>query len=156
MAWREYRDLLRQMEYDMQRFTEDSLRGFLEHPSAMSRFWQPAADIHETDSGIVIKLELAGVTVEDVSVALSGNGRELTVSGVRSETISDREERTGCHLLEIYYGPFERTFPLPPEGDIDRDAITATLKDGFLIITLPRRLEISRMRTIPIQIVSTE
>ena len=156
MAWREYRDLLRQMEYDMQRFTDDSLRGFLENPAAVSRFWQPAADIHETDSGVVIKLELSGVTVEDVSVALSGNGRELTVSGVRSETLSDREERTGCHLLEIYYGPFERTFHLPPEGDIDRDAITATLKDGFLTITLPRRPEISRRRSIPIQIVSSE
>ncbi len=156
MAWREYRDLLRHMEYDMQRFAEDGLRGFLEHPAAVSRFWQPAADIHETEVGVVIKLELSGVSVDDVSVSLSGAGRELTVSGVRSEPLLDRNERVGCHLLEIYYGPFERTFHLPAEGDIDRDAITATLRDGFLTITLPRRPEVRVTRNIPIQTASAE
>src|SRR6476620_5768878 len=135
MAWRDYRDLLRQMEFDMQRFTEDALMTFLEHPSTISRFWQPAADIHEIEAGIVVKLELAGVTVEDVSVSLSGDGRQLTVAGTRAEQRGEREERTHCHQLEIYFGPFERSFTLPPDMEIERDAITATLKEGFLTIT---------------------
>jgi HSP20 family protein len=155
MAWRDYRDLLRQMDFDMQRFTEEALISFLDHPGIMSRFWQPPADVHETSVGIVIKLELAGITVNDVHVSLSGDGRILTVSGVRSEQKDERGERIGCHQLEIYFGPFERSFPIPPDIQIDREAISATLKDGFLIILLPRREPTPvTVRTIPIEVVT--
>jgi HSP20 family protein len=149
MAFRDYRDLLRQMEHDMQRFTEEAF-GFLDTPN---RFWQPPADVHETDSGIVIKVELAGVTTENVNVALSGDGRRLTVSGVRAEQQDERTMRTGCHQLEIYFGPFERTFAIPPDFDIDRDGISATLKEGFLTIALPRRVRPPMVtRSIPIEV----
>ena len=127
---------------------------FLDHPSAMSRFWQPAADVHETAAGVVIKVEVAGVTVSDVNVALSGDGRLLTVSGVRAEQKEERMMRTGCHQLEIYFGPFERVFPMPSDMEIDRDAITATLKDGFLTITLPRKERHHILHIIPIEIVN--
>jgi HSP20 family protein len=142
------------MEFDMQRFTEDALITFLEHPSTISRFWQPAADVHETEAGVVVKLELAGVTVGDVNVSLSGDGRQLTVSGSRAEQREEREERTHCHQLEIYFGPFERSFTLPPEMEIERDGITATLKEGFLTITLPRKPKAAvPSRMIPIEVV---
>ena len=158
MAWRDYRDLLRQMEFDMNRFTEDAFLGFFENPTTLSRFWQPAADVHETDDGIAIKLELSGVTTENVSVSLSGDGRRLQVSGVRAEQTDERESRRGCHQLEIYFGPFERVFLLPPNFDVDRDNITATLRDGFLTISLPRRAPqpAAASRNIPIEVFGGE
>jgi HSP20 family molecular chaperone IbpA len=110
MARRDYRDLLRQMEQDMQRFTEEAFVSFFDNPATYHRFWQPAADVHETPAGIVIKLELAGVTTESVNVSLSGDGRRLVVSGTRAEENDERIGRIGCHQLEIYFGPFERTF----------------------------------------------
>lgn len=153
MSWREYRDLLRQMENDMQRYAEDAFLGFLEPPGNGSRFWQPAADIHETEKSIVIKMELAGVTADSVNVSLSADGRHLSVAGARTERADERGERTGCHQLEIYFGPFERTFGIPSEAEIDRDAITATLRDGFLTITLPRRARTEpQTRNIPIEV----
>lgn len=153
MGWREHRDLMRQMEFDMQRFTEDALSAFLENSGTLNRFWQPAADVHETEAGMVIKMELAGVTARDVNVSLSGNGRALTVSGTRAERHEERDARTGCHQLEIYFGPFERTFTVPPDLDVNRDAITATLKDGFLAITLPRQTRtVTAVRNIPIEV----
>ena len=148
MAWRDYRDLMRQMDYDMHRFTEEAF-GFLETPN---RFWQPGADVHETGAGIVIKMELAGVTAENIQVSLSADGRRLTVAGVRSEGIEERTLRTGCHQLEIYFGPFERTFTVPGDFETERDEIGATLKDGFLTITLPRRARAAVTRTIPIEV----
>jgi HSP20 family protein len=39
--------------------------------------------------------------------------------------------------MEIAYGSFERMFALPPDADVD--AIAATLQDGFLKISIPRR-----------------
>ena len=154
MGWRDYRDMMRQMETDMQRFTDEAFGAFFENPGLMNRFWQPAADVHETDAGVIIKLELAGVTTESVSVSLSGNGRQLTVSGTRTEQRYERELRTGCHQLEIYFGPFERAFILPPDLEIEREAIGATLKDGFLTIILPRRVrEAQPAQNIPIAII---
>jgi HSP20 family protein len=155
MAWRDYRDLFRQMEVDMHRFIEES--SFLDHSLSMSRFWQPAADVHETEAGMIVKLELAGVTVSDVQVSLSGDGRILSISGSRSEQGDERAKRVSCHQLEIYFGPFERTFSIPSDMDIERDGITATLKDGFLTITLPRRQRTpAQTRTIPIEVVEEQ
>ena len=138
MAFRDFRDLLRQMETDMERFTDEAFYGFYNQPGT-HRFWQPNADMHETDSGVVIKMELAGATADNITVALSADGRKLTVGGARSEKRDEREHRCACHQLEIYFGPFERTFGLPAERPIDRDAISANLRDGFLTIVLPYR-----------------
>ena len=152
MASRDYRSLLRQMEHDMQRFAEDAFFGFFDAPHGLSRFWQPAADVHETEGGVQIKVELAGIAAENLNVSLSADGRRLTVSGVRGEAEGERGERTHCHQLEIYFGPFERTFVVPPEVEVDRDAIAATLKDGFLTIVLPRRARQPVVsRSIPIE-----
>lgn len=152
MARRNPSDLFRRMEMDMHRFTEEALLAFLESPSARSSFWQPAADIYETRDGFAIKVELAGVATDSVSVALSGDGRRLTVAGNRIEPASERENRTGCRQLEIYFGPFERTFALPENAQIQRDLISATLRNGFLTIQLPRRARENAVRIIPIEV----
>lgn len=156
MAFRDYRDLLRQMEHDMQRFAEEAFFGFYDQPGGVNQFWQPHADMHETEIGVLIKMELAGVTAEDISVNLSADGRRLTVGGVRAERSAEREHRCACHQLEIYFGPFERTFSLPAEQPIDREAITANLRDGFLTIVLPfRSKQEPQSRMIPIQTTTT-
>ena len=157
MPWRDSIDLFQQIEFDMHRFTEQALRSFLDGPGAHGRFWQPAADVHTTESGVVIKLELAGVSVDSMGVALSGDGRHLTVSGIRAESEEERSSRTGCQQLEIYVGPFERTFVLPADHGLQRDRISATLKEGFLTITLPRAAPVAEtVRTIPISVESEE
>jgi len=71
-------------------------------------------------------------------VALSPDDRVLTVSGTRTEGHADREGRLRCHQLEIYFGPFERSVGLPGVP-VNRDAITASYRDGFLLVTLPKR-----------------
>lgn len=153
MAYRNYRDLFRHMESDLHRFAEEAFFGFFDPPSGVNRFWQPAADVHQTNAGIQIKMELAGVSTNTVQVSLSADGRQLTVSGVRSEQEEERAERTCCQQLEIYFGPFERTFVIPSEMEVDRDAISATLKEGFLIINLPRRERQPVVsRSIPIEV----
>jgi HSP20 family molecular chaperone IbpA len=155
MAFRDYRDLLRQMEHDMQRFAEEAFVGFYDQPG-INRFWQPNADMHETDAGVLITMELAGVAAEDVHVNLSADGRKLTVRGVRADRDTQREHRCACHQLEIYFGPFERTFSLPVERMVDRDAITANLRDGFLVISLPfRKKQEPVSRNIPINTTTT-
>lgn len=152
MAFKDYRDIIKQMEREMQQLQDEALRGFFDvSMGSAGRFWQPPVDIHETDGHLVVKMELAGARSDDLQVSLSPDDRVLTVTGARAEAHPDREGRIRCHQLEIYFGPFERAVGLPPIP-VNRDRITATYKDGFLQVTLPKRLvaEKPQKRLIPI------
>lgn len=138
MAFKDYRDLIRQMEREMQQLSDEAFRGFFTLPvGGAGRFWQPAVDIYETEGEIVVKMELAGARADDIQVSLSSDDRILTISGVRSEGNLGKDGRVRCHQLEIYFGPFERSISLPSTININRDAITASYKEGFLVVTLP-------------------
>jgi HSP20 family protein len=92
--------------------------------------WQPIADFYETDDAWVIKMEIAGVRKEDLSVTL--NEGIMTIKGVRRDDFKGRW-RT-YYLTEINYNKFERSFPLPEA--IDEASVRATYKDGLLTITI--------------------
>ena len=154
MAFKDYRDIIRQMEREMPQITDEAFRGFYALPvGGASRFWQPSVDIHEAEDGLLIKMELAGTRADDLQVSLSPDDRVLTISGVRAEVRADRDGRVRCHQLEIYFGPFERSLVLPGGIPLDRDGITAAYRDGFLLVTLPKRVvkkEPQQTRLIPI------
>ncbi len=152
MTFKDYRDIIRQMERDMQLLSDDMFRGFFDVPVSGGRFWVPAVDIHETEDSLLVKCEIAGVKSEDLQVALSADDRVLTIGGMRKEHQVERSGRVRCHQIEIYFGPFERAVTLPHGVAIDRDKLSAMYKDGFLIVTLPKLVEIETKthRVIPI------
>lgn len=100
--------------------------------------WQPALDVFETDVSVVVRVEIAGVRGEDVRVQV--DGELLRVSGIRRVPTTPKPKR--LHRMEIAFGPFEREvrISLP----FDRDGVAAHLEDGFLTITLPKRLPTRR------------
>jgi HSP20 family protein len=153
MSYRDFRDidLLRQMENEMQRIADETLRGFLTDVPAPNRFWQPRVDMHETSDSVIVKVEIAGVNPDRLNLSLSADDRVLTISGERNEEDRERTDRIRCYQLEIYFGPFEREVVIPGDARLDRDGIKATYKEGFLMITLPKRTEQGGgSRTIPI------
>ena len=86
-----------------------------------------------------------------LNISLSADDRLLTISGERSEAHEDHRDRIRCYHLEIYFGSFEREIMLPAGVPFDRDNVTATYKDGFLIISLPKQARPqSEMRIIEI------
>ena len=148
MAFNDYRDLIRQMEREMQQLSDEAFRGFFALPTGgAGRFWQPPIDIHETESAVIVKVELAGVKADDLHVSLTPDDRILNISGTRGESHGDREGRVRCHQLEIYFGPFERAVGLPSGIRLDRDAIKATYRDGFLSVTLPKKPQSDKPQT---------
>jgi len=141
MNLRDYRDidLLRQMETEMQRIADETLRGFFSDIPTPNKFWQPRVDMYETPDGIVVKVEVAGVDPERLDVSLSSDDRVLTIAGERGEEDRERMDRIRCYQLEIYFGPFVRQIVLPGDVRIDRDAIEASYRDGFLVVNLPKK-----------------
>lgn len=151
MVFRNYRDILRQMEMEMQRLSDEALLSVF-GPMGAERFWQPSIDLCETEDALVVKSEIAGVAPEGISVSLSADSRVLVISGVRAEDEEERRARVRCYQLEIYYGPFERHIALPPDVQIDRDRISATYRNGVLTVRLPKRAqeEAPTTRRIPV------
>jgi HSP20 family protein len=134
-----YEDLIRQMEQEFER-SDEILRRFLHSFTSPERFWEPQADIYETREAVKVKIELAGVRADAIHVELSGDGRTLSVRGVREDERTEAVDRILFHQMEIYLGPFERILPLPSGAEVDRERMTANYRDGFLIITLPKRV----------------
>jgi HSP20 family protein len=148
---RYYEELIRQMEQEFER-SDELLRRFIHSFTAPERFWEPQADIYETREAVKVKVELAGVRSDSIHVELAGDCRTLTIRGVREEDRAEAAGRILFHQMEIYLGPFERVLALPSGADVDREAVEAAYRDGFLIITLPKRKQAAPQNTqIPIR-----
>ncbi|MCS7167554.1 MAG: Hsp20/alpha crystallin family protein [Gemmatales bacterium] len=93
--------------------------------------YSPRVDVVETADELTLYADLPGVRPEDVDIRFE-NG-ELTIHG----KVTPRPT-TGEFLLQEYgVGDFYRTFTISEE--IDSDKITAELKQGVLILHLPKR-----------------
>ncbi|MDW8382963.1 MAG: Hsp20/alpha crystallin family protein [Verrucomicrobiota bacterium] len=93
--------------------------------------WQPNTDVYTTDDGLVIKVELAGMSSEHLEIIVEGN--RLCIRGHRPD--SCRAARCNFMIMEISYGAFERVLELPPYYDLNR--ARAMYVNGFLRIDVP-------------------
>jgi len=105
--------------------------------------FRPAADFYETTQGLVLRLELAGVKPDQLSLSLAG--QELVVTG-RRQPPPPEDIRRFIHL-EMGFGAFERRFSLPIA--IDPEGVQARFLDGILEINLPRKAP--QVRQIPVK-----
>lgn len=95
--------------------------------------WLPAADVYETAEGWLVKVELAGVSAEDIEIDVQGN--ILYLAGSRK----DKSCAVGLsyHQMEITYSSFEKTLNFP--ASIDGATVEHNFDNGLLIIRLRRR-----------------
>ncbi len=91
----------------------------------------------------VVKVDLAGVDLADVSIEVSG--RHLAIVGGRP--VQETEGRV-YQQVEIPSGPFRRVVEF--QIDVDADGARATYEDGILQIELPLRDPADTTRRVPI------
>ena len=123
-------DMFRQLEQEIRTSPGAAMREMMFHPGL---------DMYETDDSLVVKIELAGVKPDRINVELSADDAFLTVEGERQESQEDHQDRLRCYHLEIFYGKFRREIPIPGSIRLDREGIRAGYRDGFLLVTLPKR-----------------
>jgi HSP20 family protein len=97
--------------------------------------WQPQVDIYRARDGWVVKMELAGVRPQDVSVAVHGS--QLRISGVRLDRMV--EEGWSHYTMEIAYDRFERTIALP--CDLEHARIIVEDREGMLLLRIMAKKE---------------
>jgi len=89
-------------------------------------------DMYQTPDSIVIRALVAGVTPDDLDIAITRD--MVTIRGSRKET-REAPDQDYFHR-ELFWGSFTRTLLLPEEVLIDE--AEAKEKHGFLEIILPK------------------
>lgn len=91
---------------------------------AEASYNQPAVDLYEDDHNFYARFELPGLSKEAVDLELE-NG----VLTIRSEESSESDEKLSRSRLE-------RSLSVPDGVDLDK--ISAAMKDGILLLSLPK------------------
>ena len=98
---------------------------------------QLTLDIYQTDDDIIIRSTVAGVdpkkNPEDLDISITND--MVTIKGRRE--LEEKVLTKDYFYQELYWGKFSRSVILPVE--IDPDGANATLKNGILTITMPKK-----------------
>ncbi len=118
-------------------------RGFMENAEE-DEDAQLTVDVYQTNNDIIIQAVVAGVKPDDLDVSITQD--MITIKGRRED--HRRVDREDYFYQELFWGSFSRTILLPHE--IDPDEAEATLKNGVLVIKLPK-LDRERVQKVKIK-----
>lgn len=100
-------------------------------PQGARPAFAPPVDIHDGPEGLTLEADLPGATESSLHIQLEDN-----VLSLYAKLDSPEPESTRLIHQEYPVGDFHRSFILSDE--VDRDRITAELKNGVLRIFLPK------------------
>ena len=96
------------------------------------KLWYPAADVYQTPDGWVVKVELAGVSAEEIEIDIQGD--TLYIAGCRKDTSC--VTGVSYQQMEITYSNFEKTLRFP--ATIEGARVEHIYENGLLMITLKK------------------
>ena len=110
------------------------------------RAFSPSVDVYYCGQPprAIVKADVAGVDVEDVSIEISG--RQIVISGERK---AHEGEGRLYQQIEIPHGPFRRVVELG--ADVVADEASASYEDGVLRLEVPLVDADEQVRRIRIQ-----
>ncbi|WP_456427337.1 Hsp20/alpha crystallin family protein [Rhodocaloribacter sp.] len=125
---------LSQLQREVDRLFEDFFGRTLmtDRETELQSVWTPVVDLSESDDAYLIRMDLPGLSKEDVQITFE-NG-VLQVSGERKNVHEETKDQV--HRIERWYGRFFRSFNLGQ--NVQADKIKATFKNGVLTIEAPK------------------
>ncbi len=113
-----------------------------EHPDVEREgvLFAPPVDIYETEDGVVIVADLPGVSKDRLRLELRDD-RELVLDGEISLA-----EGAGERLLYKEYDLGHRHRHFSVSEEMDRENISAELKEGVLTVSFPKREQLKRRK----------
>jgi HSP20 family protein len=101
-------------------------------PAFCQPYIEPPVDVYETDTEVVVLVEMAGIGGEEIQLEIEG--RVLALQGQRP-ALRGPQHRTYSQM-EIANGPFRREMVLPAEVNVEQASVT--YRDGILEVVLPK------------------
>ena len=99
---------------------------------------QGLMDVYEDDKNVYAEIDAPSYEPSDISIEV--DGRRMTISGKREEEKTDKRYK----IKERSSSSFIRTFVL--EEPIDETRVVAEIKDGVLVVTIPKSAKIEPKR----------
>jgi HSP20 family protein len=97
-----------------------------------TRYYEPPADVYQTEIEVVVLVEMAGIASQEIQLEMEG--RNLLIRG-RREPLAGPDNREYSQI-EITDGPFQRALLLP--APVSAQGVAVTYSDGILKIVLPK------------------
>jgi len=104
------------------------------------RVWRPPTDVYETETHVLVKVEIAGMDEGDFDITFVD--QNLIVAGQRK----DPTGKLVYQNMEIHYGEFRSEVHV--NCQVDQELIEATYTSGFLFVRLPK----ARIQRVQVQI----
>jgi HSP20 family protein len=95
-------------------------------------YMEPPVDVYQTETEVVVVMEMAGISEEEIEVEV--DGRSMAIRGER-KPLRGRPGRSYSQM-EIAHGSFQRELLLPAE--VNAEEMQAVYSGGILEITLPK------------------
>ncbi len=99
--------------------------------------WLPQVDLCESETALIVHIELPGMRAEQIEVSLTGV--QLRVSGKKRKGASSSRGVISHLCSERSYGQFVRVIPL--RWPIRVEDASAELRNGVLTVRLPKLKE---------------
>jgi HSP20 family protein len=94
--------------------------------------WVPAVELHDNGSEFLLRAEIPGVEAKDLDIQVTQDA--VSIAG---EHRYEKHSQSNAKVhSEFRYGNFVRVVPLPSK--VQNQQVKADLKDGILILTLPK------------------
>lgn len=110
-----------------------------EERTEAARYFRPYTDIFESTDAITVTMDMPGVDKKDVDVKLEKD--VLTITG---HVDLSRYEGLEPVYTEYNVGNYVRSFTI--SNEVDQDAISATIDQGVLTVSLPKVKEAAARR----------
>lgn len=95
----------------------------------------PAINVIEKESEYDVEFAAPGMTKEDFTVSIDAD-ENLVINLEKKQNTEDKNADGHYLRREFSYTKFHQTLLLP--DDVNREAITATVQNGVLTVTLPK------------------
>jgi HSP20 family protein len=126
-------DLLRQMTAELDRMFDEPWSMF-RWPAEVDKdlpIWAPKVDVVTADQKLITRVDLPGMTKDDVKVEVHDGLLKLT--GERKK--ETKQEKDNFYREERDYGSFYRAIPLPK--GVKADDVKASFANGVLEVIVP-------------------
>jgi HSP20 family protein len=88
--------------------------------------WAPPTDVYETETELIVTMDIAGMDRRDISVVTDGS--IITIRGMRNEIAPQCKKQ--FHKMEIQVGPFQRLISVPVT--IETNSVFTNYANGLL------------------------
>ncbi|MEO1375836.1 MAG: Hsp20/alpha crystallin family protein [Cyanobacteria bacterium J06635_10] len=94
--------------------------------------WEPAIEIKQTDSSVILQVQVPGIEPKDLDIDVSKD--TVSIRGDHQEQKVHDEK--GIYHSEFNYGYFQRIIPLPVY--VEYKQAKAEIHNGILTLSLPK------------------